>query len=76
MNEIPIDERIVPVTGLIAAEELAWTIDAAFIVAGEKAPVVQVLLRSPGIKVMSLSSPTLISDVFPSDRADYAAWWC
>lgn len=65
-NEIPIDERIVPVTGLIAAEELQHgRIDAAFIVAGEKAPVVQVLLRSPGIKVMSFVQSDAYQRRFP-----------
>ena len=54
-NEIAADSpRLVPVAGLNAAEALQQgKIDAAFIVATQEAPVVQVLLRSPGVRVMS-----------------------
>ena len=40
-------------------------IDAAFIIAAEKAPVVQVLLRSPGVKVMSFSQADAYQRRFP-----------
>jgi len=56
-NEIALDgKNLVPVAGLDAAEALQQgKIDAAFIVAAPDAPVVQVLLRSPGVRVMSFS---------------------
>ena len=55
-NDIPRGDHLVSLSGLKAAEELQHgRIDAAFIIAAEKAPVVQVLLRSPGVKVMSFS---------------------
>lgn len=55
-NEIPLGRNLVPMSGLNAAEELQQgRIDAAFIIAAENAPVVQVLLRSPGIRVMSFA---------------------
>ncbi len=78
-NEIPAGERLVPLAGLQAAEELQQgRIDAAFIIAAEKAPVVQVLLRSPGIKVMSFAQagayqrrfPFLTKLTFPHGVAD------
>ena len=40
-------------------------IDAAFIIAAESAPVVQVLLRSPGVKVMSFSQADAYQRRFP-----------
>jgi hypothetical protein len=53
-------------SGLKAAEELQHgRIDAAFIIAAEKAPVVQVLLRSPGVKVMSFSQADAYQRRFP-----------
>jgi TRAP transporter TAXI family solute receptor len=74
-NEIPLDGKLVPVAGLNAAEELQQgRIDAAFIIAAESAPVVQVLIRSPGIKLMSfltkLTFPRGVADLvrdFPPD---------
>ncbi len=56
-NEIPTDSgHLLPLAGLDAAEELQQgRIDAAFIVAAPEAPVVQVLLRSPGVRLMSFS---------------------
>lgn len=56
-NEISTsDKNLVPLAGLDAAEALQQgTIDASFIVAAQEAPVVQVMLRSPGIRVMSFS---------------------
>lgn len=65
-NEIPAGEHLVSLSGLKAAEELQQgRIDAAFIIAAEKAPVVQVLLRSPGIKVMSFAQAGAYQRRFP-----------
>lgn len=65
-NEIPLDDRLVPVAGLSAAEELQQgRIDAAFIIAAESAPVVQVLIRSPGIKLMSFAQDRAYQRRFP-----------
>lgn len=78
-NEIPVGEHLLPLSGLQAAEELQQgRIDAAFVIAAEKAPVIQVLLRSPGIKVMNFSQadayqrrfPFLTKVVFPHGVAD------
>lgn len=78
-NELEADARLLPLAGLKAAEELQQgRIDAAFIIAAEKAPVVQVLLRSPGIKVMSFAQsgayqrrfPFLTKLTFPHGVAD------
>jgi TRAP transporter TAXI family solute receptor len=55
-NEVDFRNNTVPISGLDAAEELQQgRIDAAFIIAAEHAPVVQVLLRSPDVKLMSFS---------------------
>jgi len=55
-NEVDFRSNTVPISGLDAAEELQQgRIDAAFIIAAEHAPVVQVLLRSPDVKLMSFS---------------------
>jgi TRAP transporter TAXI family solute receptor len=65
-NEIPAGDHLVPLAGLKAAEELQQgRIDAAFIIAAEKAPVVQVLLRSPGVKVMSFAQARAYQRRFP-----------
>jgi TRAP transporter TAXI family solute receptor len=78
-NEIPSGQHLVPLAGLKAAEELQQgRIDAAFIIAAEKAPVVQVLLRSPGIHIMSFAQsgayqrrfPFLTKLTFPHGVAD------
>ena len=78
-NEVPVSDRMLPLSGLAAAEELQQgRIDAAFIIASEKAPVVQVLLRSPGVKVMSFAQagayqrrfPFLTKLTFPHGVAD------
>jgi TRAP transporter TAXI family solute receptor len=78
-NEIKSGEHLVPLAGLKAAEELQQgRIDAAFIIAAENAPVVQVLLRSPGVKVMSFAQagayqrrfPFLTKLTFPHGVAD------
>src|SRR5574343_292190 len=78
-NEIQAGEHLVPLSGLKAAEELQQgRIDAAFIIAAENAPVVQVLLRSPGVKLMSFAQarayqrrfPFLTTLTFPRGVAD------
>jgi TRAP transporter TAXI family solute receptor len=78
-NEIDPGDNLLPLSGLKAAEELQQgRIDAAFVIAAENAPVVQVLLRSPGIKVMSFVQadayqrrfPFLTKQVLPQGVAD------
>ena len=66
-NEIsPNSKSLLPLTGLNAAEELQQErIDAAFIVAAQEAAVVQVLLRSPGVRVMSFSQADAYAQRFP-----------
>lgn len=65
-NELPPGDHLLPLAGLKAAEELQQgRIDAAFIIAAESAPVVQVLLRSPGIRVMSFSQADAYQRRFP-----------
>ena len=65
-NEIRPGNHLVPSSGLKAAEELQQgRIDAVFIIAAENAPVVQVLLRSPGIKVMSFAQADAYQRRFP-----------
>lgn len=55
-NDVDFRQNTLPISGLDAAEELQQgRIDAAFIIAAEHAPVVQVLLRSPGVKLMNFS---------------------
>lgn len=55
-NDIAPGNHLLPLAGLKAAEELQQgRIDAAFVIAAPEAPVVQVLLRSPGVRVMSFS---------------------
>lgn len=65
-NDVPAGGRLLPLSGLQAAEELQQgRIDAAFIIAAQEAPVVQVLLRSPGIRVMSFSQAEAYQRRFP-----------
>lgn len=66
-NEIsPTSKNLVPVAGLNAAEALQLEkIDAAFIVAAPEAAVVQVLLRSPGVRVMSFGQADAYLRRFP-----------
>lgn len=66
-NEISGNARnLSPVAGLNAAEELQQSrIDATFVVAAPEAPVVQVLLRSPGVRVMSFSQADAYTRRFP-----------
>ncbi|MDD2884234.1 MAG: TAXI family TRAP transporter solute-binding subunit [Dechloromonas sp.] len=65
-NEVSVGEQLLPLTGLEAAEELQQgRIDAAFLIAAENAPVVQVLLRSPGVKVMSFSQASAYERRYP-----------
>ncbi|MBI2308913.1 MAG: TAXI family TRAP transporter solute-binding subunit [Rhodocyclales bacterium] len=65
-NEIPLDGKLKPLAGLDAAEALqqGW-VDAAFIIAAPEAPVVQVLLRSPGVHVMSFAQADAYTRRFP-----------
>jgi TRAP transporter TAXI family solute receptor len=67
-NEISAKSRnLIPIAGLNAAEALQQgKIDAAFIVAAPESPVVQVLLRSPGVRVMSFSQADAYTRRFPS----------
>lgn len=65
-NDISPDQRLLSLDGLKAAEELQQgRIDAAFVIAAQEAPVVQVLLRSPGIRVMSFSQAEAYQRRFP-----------
>jgi TRAP transporter TAXI family solute receptor len=66
-NDIAANSKnLLPVAGLNAAEALQQgQIDAAFIVAAQEAPVVQVLLRSPGVRVMSFSQADAYTRRFP-----------
>jgi TRAP transporter TAXI family solute receptor len=65
-NEMERDSILLPLTGLDAAEELQQgRIDAAFIIAAESAPVVQVLLRSPGVRLMSFVQANAYQRRFP-----------
>lgn len=66
-NEISANSKnLLPVAGLNAAEALQQgQIDAAFIVAAPEAAVVQVLLRSPGVRVMSFIQADAYSRRFP-----------
>jgi len=66
-NEISSTSKdLVPIDGLNAAEELQLErIDAAFIVAAPESSVVQVLLRSPGVRVMSFGQADAYLRRFP-----------
>lgn len=65
-NEVDFQTNTVAISGLDAAEELQQgRIDAAFIIAAEHAPVVQVLLRSPGVKLMSFSQSAAYERRYP-----------
>lgn len=65
-NDVPAGGRLLPLSGLQAAEELQQgRIDAAFVIAAQEAPVVQVLLRSPGIRVMSFAQAEAYQRRFP-----------
>ncbi|EXI76660.1 MAG TPA: TAXI family TRAP transporter solute-binding subunit [Candidatus Accumulibacter phosphatis] len=66
-NDISADSpNLLPLAGLTAAEALQREeIDAAFIVAAQEAPVVQVMLRSPGLRVVSFSQADAYLRLFP-----------
>ena len=66
-NEISLKSKnLLPIAGLSAAEALQQgQIDAAFIVAAPEAAVVQVLLRSPGVRIMSFSQADAYLRRFP-----------
>jgi TRAP transporter TAXI family solute receptor len=65
-NEVDFQTNTVAISGLDAAEELQQgRIDAAFIIAAEHAPVVQVLLRSPGVRLMSFAQSAAYERRYP-----------
>ena len=65
-NDLEKDSELLPLAGLKAAEELQQgRIDAAFVIAAQEAPVVQVLLRSPGVRVMSFTQAEAYQRRFP-----------
>lgn len=65
-NDIEPGHRLLPLSGLRAAEELQQgRIDAAFIIAAPEAPVVQVLLRTQGVRVMSFAQAEAYQRRFP-----------
>ena len=66
-NEIRADSpNLLPLAGLGAVEALQkGEIDAAVIVAAQEAPVVQVMLRSPGLHVVSFSQADAYLRLFP-----------
>lgn len=66
-NGIAANSRnLVPMAGVSAAQGLQQRqIEAAFIVAAQDAPVVQLMLRSPGVRVMSFSQADAYLRRFP-----------
>ena len=65
-NEIPLGDRMIALSGLNAAEAMQQgKIDAAFVIAPADSPVVQVLLRSPNIRLMSFSQADAYQRKFP-----------
>ncbi len=65
-NRITAGDHLVPLGGLKAAEELkSGRIDAAFIIAAQEAPVVQALLHTPGVQLMSFSQAEGYTKLFP-----------
>jgi len=66
-NDIPAQSRnLLPMASLAAAEALQQgQIDATFVVAAQEAPVVQVLLRSSGLSVVSFSQADAYLRLFP-----------
>lgn len=66
-NEVPIDaQNLLSLDGLDAAAALQQGhIDAAFVIAAPEAPVVQVLLRSPGVRVMNFVQAEAYTRRFP-----------
>lgn len=80
-NELLADggKRMLPLAGLEAAEALMQgNVDAAFVIAAPEEPVVQVLLRTPGVSLMSFAQadaylrrfPFLQKIVLPQGAAD------
>jgi len=67
VNGIPANSKnLVPITGVGAVEALQrGDVDAAFVVAAQEAPVVQAMLRSPGVRVMSFSQADAYTRRFP-----------
>lgn len=80
-NEILKEVKLENLSGVLAAEALQQgKVDAAFVIAAPEAPVVQVLLRSPGVRLMGVSQadayvrrfPFLFHIVLPQGGADIA----
>jgi TRAP transporter TAXI family solute receptor len=65
-NDIPPGEKLLPLAGMAAAEALAQgKVDAVFIIAAENAQVVQSLLRSPGVRLVSFAQASAYERRFP-----------
>lgn len=66
-NEMPRDSKhFIPLAGTKAAEALIkGEVDAVFIIAAPEAPVVQELLRTPDVRVMSFSQADAYTRRFP-----------
>jgi len=65
-NDIEIGDRMVALSGLNAAEAIQQSrIDAAFVIASADSSTVQVLLRSPGIRLMSFTQADAYLKQFP-----------
>ena len=65
-NELPLGERMIALSGLNAAEAIQQSqIDATFVIASQDSPVVQVLLRTPGISLMGFAQADAYVKQFP-----------
>ena len=65
-NDLPLSERMIALSGLNAAEAIQQSqIDVAFVIASQDSPVVQVLLRTPGIRLMSFAQADAYLKQFP-----------
>lgn len=65
-NDLPLGDRIIALSGLNAAEAIQQSqIDVAFVIASQDSPVVQVLLRTPGIRLMGFAQADAYLKQFP-----------
>ena len=65
-NELPLGDRMIALSGLNAAEAIQQSkIDAAFVIASQDSPVVQVLLHTPGIRLMDFAQADAYVKLFP-----------
>jgi TRAP transporter TAXI family solute receptor len=65
-NDIQPGEGLLPLGGQAAADALRQgSIDAAFVIASESAPVVQAMLRAPGVRLMSFAQASAYERRFP-----------